>query len=337
MGHFIYAAASTNLLPQSDMEGPNASIHVTEDLVCHERSSGSNRKLSPGIMKSCSNTLEAPIHDCLMNDTGIQQLKEANNISDEHAGNPCKLLATRNKLSLKTSVVSHGRNGKSGSSDLLNHSSSGLENQRSATNSQPLSPPLVHVGSNYVGKGSKTFTSSSTAVRLETVGLVGLKSSGAGVRSRLCLEKNKEKLHPLQCLPPQQRDPPSVAHKRTGKQVVAPDLKLSETAKELLKKPGGQVLNCDSADAIVLNYDNASIRHPKLLLAENIVRSDDEQCLGHDFNESSDKLKECTEDTRIPDATIVLDSEDSEDERAPVRSKLSLAKRCLTRKRKSSF
>lgn len=313
------------------MQGLNTSIHVIEDFACHEGSSGSSMNMSPEIQESCRNTLEAPISICSINDNGIQQLRGANNISDEHAGNPGRFLAPRSKLSLKTSIVSQVRNGKHESSDIANQCSSGLENQTIATHSRTLLP-LVDGGGNNVGKGSRTVTGSSTGLKLKKTGLVGLTSSGAGASSRLQLLKNKENIHP-QCLPPQRINPPS-AYKKPGKQVMGEGLKQSHTAMELLKKQRGQVLNCKNANAIV-SHDNVSSCQPISLLAENI-RSDDEQRLDHGLNKYSDKLKECTEDTPIPEATIVLDSEDSDDESAPVRPKLSLRKRCLTRKRKAS-
>ncbi|GFP87692.1 probable ubiquitin-conjugating enzyme e2 37 [Phtheirospermum japonicum] len=50
------------------------------------------------------------------------------------------------------------------------------------------------------------------------------------------------------------------------------------------------------------------------------------------------KIKQLTEEgSVIPEAVIVLDSEDSDDENVPARSKLSLPRRCLSRKRKGNL
>ncbi|XP_051150414.1 probable ubiquitin-conjugating enzyme E2 37 [Andrographis paniculata] len=109
-----------------------------------------------------------------------------------------------------------------------------------------------------------------------------------------------------------QRVDEPAAYQRAGKQAVIEDTQLPERAKEVLQNFGDKTQGCDREKPSVLEYENTSI-----------------PC--------GEKLEECLVSSETGEAAIVLDSEDSEDESAAVRSTLLVAKRRLPRKRKSGF
>ncbi|KAH6835328.1 ubiquitin-conjugating enzyme 37, partial [Perilla frutescens var. hirtella] len=161
----------------------------------------------------------------------------------------------------------------------------------------------------------------STNIRLKKrVGL--MPSSEPSGRPQNHLIDDKENLAPLWCLSPQLTDQTAASAiisavpesgtccNETEKQAVVAAPKLS-TAVKLPLEPLNQLLGSN----------NNVILHPlKSLHPTNDVRSGKKQHINQDCN-----------------AVIVLDSEDSDDENVPVRSKLSLARRCLSRKRKLGF
>ncbi|XP_057797935.1 uncharacterized protein LOC131014015 [Salvia miltiorrhiza] len=154
---------------------------------------------------------------------------------------------------------------------------------------------------------------------------------------------DKENMAPSQCLSPQQTEgaaasavksaviPESVicCYKSEKKAViVAP--KLSKTVK-LPVEPLNQLQG--SNENVIMQPEKVSDLDLTYLYPANDAKSGKKQptvevCDG----DSAVKLGE-----GAPDAVIVLDSEDSDEDNIPMRSKLSLARRGLSRKRKSAF
>ncbi|KAI3443798.1 hypothetical protein Pfo_000463 [Paulownia fortunei] len=412
---------------QTEMEGSYASICITEHFEYHERFSGSGTKLSLESLGSSSNwnsrkeIYKVPIHDYSKNHIEIGQLEEANSGSTKYNGNPGKLQATRNKLSLKVSVVSHSRNGETENIGLRDQCLSLLETQTTSTDS-PESSPLVQVGNIVVSNRDEDYIersrsisvsqeqqslhcvktgqcrdsdeklqsmphhavsqvdttrphealscslstshnkinppkyaiarkgSCSTSMRIKKVGWVGPRPSlGPLACPQHHLDDEKENLAPIRCLSPQLTDQSAASaissvvsangmycNASTGKQALTGALKLSETAAKLPLKPVDQIPG--SNNNMILHSENPSSPHSKFMHVKNDLRSDEKQQIKQVRDgKSTDKFKQLTEGSQIPEAVIVLDSEDSEDETVPVRSKLSLAKIFLSRKRKSGI
>lgn len=427
MGVYILFTASINSLLQTEMEGSDASICITQHFAYHERYSRSGRKLSLESLGSSSNggdsgkeIYKVPAHDYSKNHIEIGWLKEANNNSSKSSGDLGKLQATRNKLLLKVSVVSHSRNGESENTSLPNQCSSLLETQTTSTDS-PESPLLVQLEnivsnrdedhierscsisvsqeqqtlhcvkmgqsrdsdeklhsmpqhavsqldstrqqeglswslstSNNKRHPSKDATARkgncSPSIGLQKIGLFGLTPSlGPSGCPQSHLEDEKENLAPVRCLEPQLTNQSAASamissvvsengmyYNETGKQAVVAALKQSETAVKLPQKPVDQLLG--SKNNMILHSENPSSPHAKYLRMTNDVKSDKKQQINQVCDrESTDKFKQLAEGSQVPEAVIVLDSEDSEDENVPLRSKLSLTKRCLSRKRKFGF
>ncbi|PIN10762.1 Ubiquitin-protein ligase [Handroanthus impetiginosus] len=401
---------------QTETEGSDASIHASEHLISRERFCGSSSKLSLESVGSSSNwdsgICKAPIYGYLETHTDIGRLKEATNVPPEYNENPGRLQATRNKLSLKVSVIPHSRNVESANVDLPNQCSSMSETQTHSKDSPESSLPLVQVGNiasirdkDYIERSSsvsvcqeqqsprgvKTIQSrdsdlkmqgvsplavaqlgttgpekalsrslctshnkkiipkdaiagkegSSTTTRLKRVGWGGSGSPSGPLGFPQHLEDEKENLAPIRSLPPQLTDQSalpmsSVASKngkyrneRTEKQGSISAVKLAES------KPVDQPV-C-SVNNMILHSQNPSTCHSKFLHVTSYVRPGEKKINQVHDGESIDMFKQLAEGSHIPEAVIVLDSEDSEDENVPVRSKLSLGKRCLSRKRKSGL
>ncbi|KAL1532700.1 E2 ubiquitin-conjugating enzyme [Salvia divinorum] len=147
---------------------------------------------------------------------------------------------------------------------------------------------------------------------------------------------DKENMAPSQCLSPQLTEQAAASAMKSAFIPVTLAPKLSKTAAKLPLEPlnrlGGSNKN------VIVHPENLSSPHLKYLRLASDMRSGKEQptvevCDGG----SAITLKELGEGAPIPDDIIVLDSEDSDDENIPVRSKLSLTRRFLSRKRKSTF
>lgn len=184
----------------------------------------------------------------------------------------------------------------------------------------------------------------STSINLKNESLVGMMPSPkpSGLPQNHLID-DKENMAPFQCLSPQLTVqaaafiPESVTCcNEIEKKAVIAAPKLSEKAVKLPMKPLNQLRG--SNEIGIMHPENLSGPHLKCLHPVNDVRSCKKQptvevCDG----ESAVTLKKLGKGAPAPDAVIVLDSEDSDDENIPVRSKLSLARRCLSRKRKSAF
>ncbi|KAL0346587.1 UNVERIFIED_CONTAM: putative ubiquitin-conjugating enzyme E2 37 [Sesamum calycinum] len=187
--------------------------------------------------------------------------------------------------------------------------------------------------------------SGSTSITLKKGGLVGSSpSSGSLGWLQHHLEDEKENKPPVRCFPPQLTGQSAASpmissyvlehrnfyDERKGKQAVIGGHKLSATASKLPLEPVDQLLGSDNNP--VLHSKNPPVPRSKFLQ----VRPDEKQQINQVGEGDSDgKFEQLSGSSEIPESVIVLDSEDSEDDNMPVRSKLSLAKRFLSRKRKS--
>ncbi|KAL0410668.1 UNVERIFIED_CONTAM: putative ubiquitin-conjugating enzyme E2 37 [Sesamum latifolium] len=187
--------------------------------------------------------------------------------------------------------------------------------------------------------------SGSTSITLKKVGLVGSSpSSGSLGRLQHHLEDEKENKSPVRCFPPQLTGQSAASpmissfvleHRKDydeskWKQAIIGGHKLSVTAAKLPLEPVDQLLGSDNNS--VLHSKNPPVPRSKSLQ----VMSDEKQQINQVHEgESAGKFEQLCGSSEIPESVIVLDSEDSEDDNLPVRSKLSLAKRFLSRKRKS--
>ncbi|KAL0308624.1 UNVERIFIED_CONTAM: putative ubiquitin-conjugating enzyme E2 37 [Sesamum radiatum] len=152
--------------------------------------------------------------------------------------------------------------------------------------------------------------SGSTSITLKKGGLVGSSPSlGSLGWLQHHLEDEKENKPPVRCFPPH----------LTGQSAASPMI-------------SSYVLEHRSDNNPVLHSKNPPVPRSKFLQ----VRPDEKQQINQVGEGDSDgKFEQLSGSSEIPESVIVLDSEDSEDDNMPVRSKLSLAKRFLSRKRKS--
>ncbi|KAL2251201.1 UNVERIFIED_CONTAM: putative ubiquitin-conjugating enzyme E2 37 [Sesamum indicum] len=187
--------------------------------------------------------------------------------------------------------------------------------------------------------------SGSTSSILKKAGLVGSSpSSGSLGWVQHHLEDEKENKPPVRCFAPQQTGQSAASpmtssfvlehrkdyNERKGKQAVIGRHKLSLTAAKLPLEPVDQLLGSDNNPG--LHSKNPPVPDSKFLQ----VRSDEKQQSNQvDEGKSAGNFEQLSGSSEIPESVIVLDSEDSEDDNLTVRSKLSLAKRFLSRKRKS--
>ncbi|KAL0374326.1 UNVERIFIED_CONTAM: putative ubiquitin-conjugating enzyme E2 37 [Sesamum radiatum] len=187
--------------------------------------------------------------------------------------------------------------------------------------------------------------SGSASMTLNKVCLVGSSPSSVSLsRLQHHLEDDKENKPQVRCFPPQLISQSAASPMRSsfvlehckdydeskGKQAVIGGHKLSATAAKLPLETVDQLLGSDNN--AVLHSKNLPVPHSKSLQ----VRSDEKQQINQVHEgESVGKFGQLCGSSEIPESVIVLDSEDSEDDNLPVRSKLSLAKRFLSRKRKS--
>ncbi|KAL0339065.1 UNVERIFIED_CONTAM: putative ubiquitin-conjugating enzyme E2 37 [Sesamum angustifolium] len=358
-----------------ELEGLDTSICDTEDFVSHQRFCGSSSKPSLGSLGFSSNwgssISKAPDHYYSQNDIDVGQTKEANEISAEYNCKSGKPEASRNKLSLKGPVVSHSRNGEGANINLPSQSSILSETRTPCAYSLQL--PLAKVGDShlpedYIERGRSTnvslgqqplpciTTDPSTDSNKKMHGVP--KDAASRLDSTRThealpwqqswlqhhLEDEKENKPPVRCFPPQLTGQSAASpmissyvlehrnfyDERKGKQAVIGGHKLSATASKLPLEPVDQLLGSDNNP--VLHSKNPPVPRSKFLQ----VRPDEKQQINQVGEGDSDgKFEQLSGSSEIPESVIVLDSEDSEDDNMPVRSKLSLAKRFLSRKRKS--
>ncbi|KAK4415510.1 putative ubiquitin-conjugating enzyme E2 37 [Sesamum alatum] len=387
-------------IEQTEQEGSDTSICITENFLCHGRFSGSSSKLSLGSSGFRSNwdngICKAPDHYS-QNHIDVGQPKQANSVSAEYNCKSGKLEAPRNKLSLKGSVVSHSRNGEGASINPPSQCSILSETQTPCGYSLQFSP-LAQVGDNHqledsIDRGRSTNVSleqqSLPCVKTDQstdfnkklhgvpkdavshldstwphealpwsksptsnkknppkkVGLVGSSpSSGSLGWLQHHIDDDKENKPAVRSLQPQLTGQcaasPMISsfvlkhgkdyNERKGKQAVIGGHNLFETAAKLPLEPVDQLLGGDNSP--VLRSKNPPLPHSNFLQ----VRSDGKQHINQVRDgESAGKFEQLSANSEIPESVIVLDSEDSEDDNMPVRSKMSLAKRFLSRKRKS--
>lgn len=168
----------------------------------------------------------------------------------------------------------------------------------------------------------------STSIRLKKRGLVGLEPSSEplGCPQNHTID-HKENLAPLRCLLPKLTDQAAASAMISAvveieKRSLTAAPKLSELAVKLPLEPLKQLLGSNN-NVILQPTDDARCGKKQHVI---------EVCEGG----SANTFKKLDEGIEATDDVIVLDS-DSDDENVPVRSKLSLAKQCWSRKRKSSL
>ncbi|XP_042031810.1 uncharacterized protein LOC121778511 isoform X2 [Salvia splendens] len=177
----------------------------------------------------------------------------------------------------------------------------------------------------------------SKSMSLKKRALVGVMPSADHPRvPQNHLLDGKENMAPYRCLSPQLTEQADTSAMKSAFIPVTAAPKLSKTAAKLPVEPLNQLGG--SNENVIMHPENLSRPHLKCLHPASDVRSGKKQptvevCDG----ESAVTLKELVKEVPIPDDVIVLDSEDSDDENIPVRRKLSLTRRCLSRKRKSAF
>ncbi|KAL6536571.1 hypothetical protein OROGR_013143 [Orobanche gracilis] len=346
----LHAGPST--AQQTERQGSDAS-------TCTEKVRGSGIKLALESLQSSSNSNSGK--EIYRVPVG---LKEASSASTEYNDNPGRSEIIRNKMSL---AVSHRRKCLS----LPSHCSSVLDTE-TTSNHAPESLSLGEVGSNIsniAGDYIKSSSSSSISIRKEQQPLLFAKmgQSRDSDEKLQSVSKNEVSSWPL-CTSQNKRNPPpktyviaregSVGLKKTclvedekenltqvqltdqssengraGECVIASGtLKLSEEAVGLPLKPMNRLVA--SGNNVILRSKNPSGPLSKFLHVKNDVSCNEKQQINQvDDGESIDN-KLIEETSQIPEDVVVLDSED---ENVSVRSKLSLPRRCLPRKRKGNL
>ncbi|XP_042034709.1 uncharacterized protein LOC121781082 [Salvia splendens] len=351
---------------QTKMEGSVAPICIPEHRKLSLESQGCSR--DSGVEMS-----KLPIHTSSEKHTGTGPLKEAIKDSFKYTGTSRKLQTGRYKLSPKVPVASHGRNEESGLLEIQTASDSpesssvqagnlastkdkghvekshgtsvgkGLPSLqlvktnlcRDSDEKSQCTPEVTvsHLGLARPQKGLLLSHSSShgkanppkdaiarkgycsTSMSLKKRALVGVMPSAEPPRvPQNHLLDGKENMAPYRSLSPQLNEQAAASAMKSAFIPVTAAPKLCKTAAKLPVEPLNQ-----------LGGSNENvIMHPASDVRSGKKQPTVEVCDG----ESA---------VTIPDDVIVLDSEDSDDENIPVRSKLSLTRRFLSRKRKSAF
>ncbi|KAL3839871.1 hypothetical protein ACJIZ3_024462 [Penstemon smallii] len=361
---------------QTDTKGSDAPNFCTGHSVCNTRFSGSSKKLSLESLGSSSNCdsgkgiYKVPNNDHSKNQTEAGQVKEAKTIVTEYNRSPTKLQATKHEMSTGGSINTNMPNHFSSLSETENpcvgspeslpsvqvsnndkqvptqdkdymerscslsiHQAQSLESvsQRSRDSTEKLHPVPSHDRTDPNNGAIERSRSGSTSIRRKKLGLVGLRRSHQP-------QHEKENLAPIQCLLFKPSDPSAASpikspivsengmyhnFQRIGKQTL-------NVAKKLPLKPQDQLPI--SNNHVNLHSDNRSSTRSKFMHVRTDARLNEVR-----DKESTCKLEQPSGGSPIHESTIVLDSEDSEDDNVPVRSKLSLTRKCLSKKRKSNI
>ncbi|KAL2479530.1 Ubiquitin-protein ligase [Abeliophyllum distichum] len=273
---------------------------------------------APEIRNAANEDIEEPNQFSSATDTqnpstdssvSLSLLQTADNHEQEPLkGEGCKLLSDRTNISL----------GKPSEQSLQSLDSSKRNNhcdeKLSPMPLQTVSRSCSHKGINLYKNPIDRNENGLAGIRRRKLGLAGRKPSLRPLgSSRRLLEDNKENQVPFQTL----------FHSQ-----------LNEHHEKLPLRPVDHTRG--SNNQLDLHSEKLSAAHSKTLNQLCDDRSDEKQqsTRVHD-KESTGGFKQ-EEGLPISDTVIVLDSEDSEDENISVRSKLSLARKCFSRKRKGS-
>ncbi|KAG8376014.1 hypothetical protein BUALT_Bualt09G0018900 [Buddleja alternifolia] len=287
-------------------------------VVSHSRN---NETANMNLPNQCSSLLKPQTVDSPETSPSVQ-------VGNNHKlVTSCSFSVSREQQSLHYVKTSQSRDSSDKLHGLLQNDVSQLDSSR-------------HNKTNPNKNSSAKDSTGPASVRHKKVGLgESTQSSGPLGYPQHNLDNGKENLAPNLCFPPQLKDQSAASpiissvvsengmyyNERMGK-LAMKALKPSEMAAKLPFKPLDQLLGSNN-NVIVHSNNPSSLMFDKKQQINEV----------HDRGDSTGTFKQCTESSPITEAVIVLDSEDSEEENVPVRSKLSLARRCLSRKRKSAI
>lgn len=326
-------------LPQTKAEGSVASICIPTK---HRKLSLESRGSSNNEKDSGEEISKLPMQNSSKNHMEIRTLKEATKNSSYYIGNSGKLHTGRFKHPPKVPVASLCRNGESGDTSMSNQCSSVLEIQ---TTSDSPARSLVEAGSiaSVIDEGHEERSHSISIGE----GLESLHS----VRTNLCRDSDKKPQSIPLCSIPQldsgrtrkgslwshnishnKANPPKDATAGKGYSSSSIRLMKSGPVEDMpLPEPSRHPQNHDDKENLSpYQTEKAAISSMK----SAVIRRSGIGCNGA---EKTTVMEAPKVSETAADAVVVLDSEDSGEENVAVRSKLRLARRCLSRKRKSGF
>lgn len=329
---------------QTKEEGSVASVCIPK----HRKLSLESRGSSNNEKDSGEDISKGPIQNSSNNHIEIRTLKEPIKDSSNYTGNSGKLHTGRFKLLPKVPAASLCRNYESGDTRMSNQCSSVLEIQ---TTSDSPARSLVEAGgiASVIDEGHEERSHSISVGK----GLESLHS----IRTNLCRDSDKKPQSIPQCnilqldsgrtqngslwshnISHNKANPPKDATARKGYSSSSIRLKKIGPVEAMpLPEPSGYPQNHDDKE----NLSPYQCSTPHLTekaaissLKSAVITESGIRCNGA---EKTTVMEAPKVSEAAADAVVVLDSEDSDEENVPVRSKLRLARRCLSRKRKSGF